>query len=458
MKKIYSFAIALIVIFSLTPPHTFGAGETGVEIASFASDETTTSVKVLLDYTYPTATGTYSKGFKIKFNKDLSLDGSKEEELVIWTGNLTLGDSGTKSATVSDLSAGEIYSYDVLDTNPLVTQIYDYGEFKTLVAGTGTGTDGTITLPDGTAGGGVLNDYTNPDCTEGPGEYCLLAPLPDGEGGLKLKTDASFELGDYIKLMLKVIIGIAGVLAVVMIVIGGIEYMSTDAFSGKEEGKSRITNALLGLVLLVGSFLILNTINPNLVNFNLKIDEINASVREEDMLASGYFNVPTDASGNAVAGSCPAAVTNDDNCPTCRSVSGVAYSGTLSAKSDDYKKLADVFADKIDVFKTKAPSSYITEMYHWSDNLCHNAACHYNGTCMDANVAIKNDATIKLFYDAAIASELWPIYETDSETHKDALIKIGVPSGNIWVDTGGHITGEHFSVYCKDGAGSSTGC
>jgi len=62
-------------------------------------------------------------------------------------------------------------------------------------------------------------------------------------------------------------IAVAGVLAVVMIIWGGIEYMTTDSWTGKDDGKKRIQDALVGLGLALVSWLVLYTINPCLVNF-----------------------------------------------------------------------------------------------------------------------------------------------------------------------------------------------
>ncbi len=62
-------------------------------------------------------------------------------------------------------------------------------------------------------------------------------------------------------------IAIAVVLALVMIIWGGIMYMTTDSWTGKEEGKDKIINALSGLGLALVSYLILYTINPCLVDF-----------------------------------------------------------------------------------------------------------------------------------------------------------------------------------------------
>jgi hypothetical protein len=95
--------------------------------------------------------------------------------------------------------------------------------------------------------------------------YTPLAPLPDFPG-VPYNTAGSCPFGTYLNIIIKLVIGFAAVLAMVMITMGGIEYMTAELVSGKEEGKERITHALLGLLLALGSFLILNTINPQLLN------------------------------------------------------------------------------------------------------------------------------------------------------------------------------------------------
>jgi hypothetical protein len=63
-------------------------------------------------------------------------------------------------------------------------------------------------------------------------------------------------------------IAIAVVLALIMIIVGGIELMTTDSWTGKEAGKQKIWDAFLGLGLALVSWLLLYIINPNLVTFN----------------------------------------------------------------------------------------------------------------------------------------------------------------------------------------------
>lgn len=59
---------------------------------------------------------------------------------------------------------------------------------------------------------------------------------------------------------------LAGVLAFGAIVYGGVLYATGRGNPSKEsEGKNWITNALLGLVLLAGAYIILRLVNPQLV-------------------------------------------------------------------------------------------------------------------------------------------------------------------------------------------------
>jgi hypothetical protein len=66
-------------------------------------------------------------------------------------------------------------------------------------------------------------------------------------------------------------IAIALILAVLFIVLGSVEYMTTDAVFKKEEGIKKITAALAGLILALVSWVILNQINPNLLNMDITI-------------------------------------------------------------------------------------------------------------------------------------------------------------------------------------------
>lgn len=68
-------------------------------------------------------------------------------------------------------------------------------------------------------------------------------------------------MADYIAGLYKWLIGVATLIAIVFIMIGGLQY----ALFQQKEGTKRIKNAVAGLVLLLSTYIILATINPRLV-------------------------------------------------------------------------------------------------------------------------------------------------------------------------------------------------
>lgn len=88
----------------------------------------------------------------------------------------------------------------------------------------------------------------------------LMVNIPGAPGEIS-------DFSEYIKYLYLFGLAIVGVVAMLFIIIGGIRYM---AAAGNQtaisEAKSQITAAILGLVLVLTSWLILNTINPELVS------------------------------------------------------------------------------------------------------------------------------------------------------------------------------------------------
>jgi hypothetical protein len=95
-----------------------------------------------------------------------------------------------------------------------------------------------------------------------PFEYKLMVPLPTASGTVATTTG----IVDYIKTLYLFGMGIAGILAMAMIIVGGFQWMGGGSITSTRAAKSRVSNAVLGLVLLLAAYLILNTINPALVN------------------------------------------------------------------------------------------------------------------------------------------------------------------------------------------------
>jgi hypothetical protein len=104
------------------------------------------------------------------------------------------------------------------------------------------------------------------DCPAGEICYTPLEPLPgvDESGG-------SQSLSSILNFAFRTLFTIGGLLAVFFLILGGIAYMTSEIANKKDEAKKRIRGALLGLGLLIVSYLILNTINPELLQFNIGV-------------------------------------------------------------------------------------------------------------------------------------------------------------------------------------------
>ncbi len=136
-------------------------------------------------------------------------------------------------------------------------------------------------------------------------DYTLLAPIPKvGKDGV---VDTASGFGAYLNIMINVIIGICAALAMIMIVVGGIEYMTSELVSEKADGKSKITNAVLGLILALGAYAILNTLNSDLLDVGLgKLPEASVTIGDEreiyGMTSSSSGTPPSGAYGLCTQG------------------------------------------------------------------------------------------------------------------------------------------------------------
>jgi len=97
------------------------------------------------------------------------------------------------------------------------------------------------------AGGGCLN---------------LLEPLPDGTTQSCPSGNPFGVINDYLRPVLSWMVGIAAGLAILMIIIGGLQIITSGGNDSKiGEGKKRVTEAIIGLLILVFSATILYFLN-----------------------------------------------------------------------------------------------------------------------------------------------------------------------------------------------------
>lgn len=109
-----------------------------------------------------------------------------------------------------------------------------------------------------------------------------FAPLSNIPG----VTDQT-NIGDFFNAAFRLGLVVAATLAVVMITLGGIEYMTTDSISKKSGGREKIQNAVIGLLIALLTWIILDTINPNLRSFNFNAPRTNVDTSQVQPTTTG---------------------------------------------------------------------------------------------------------------------------------------------------------------------------
>lgn len=102
-------------------------------------------------------------------------------------------------------------------------------------------------------------------------------PLANTPAGSRLgDIYSSQNLGAFANKVFYAAIAVGAILAVLRLSYAGYLYMTTEAWGHKSHAKQVIGDAILGLLLLLAVWLILNQINPNILNLNV-LDRIGQS-------------------------------------------------------------------------------------------------------------------------------------------------------------------------------------
>ncbi len=160
--------------------------------------------------------------------------------------------------------------------------------------------------------------------------YTFLSPLP--ELGTTFDPTVPNNLGTYLNAIIPVFIGVCVILAVIMIVLGGLQYMTSELISGKEAGKERIRNAIFGLLLALGAWLLLYTINPKILDVDL------SGITQQDVTiqlmpeSENILSAVTSDAGAPTAG-CPDGIGRTDGISVCNSILSNVHNMIAAANS-----------------------------------------------------------------------------------------------------------------------------
>ncbi len=277
-----------------------------------------------------------------------------------------------------------------------------------------------------------------------PTEYQLLEPLPLGPDGKQVDKVTTSE---YIPGLFRLLLAIAGVLVVLRIIYAGILYMSSDAYSGKSAGKEIINDALWGLALTLGAWILVATLfdnEGNTLNLNIKIPAKELPANNNPPVPGG-----SDRSGVGCQGDCPYSystangVVKYKDCVSCSDAQSLLGASKIKTGVVDGKRVQinTSLGNKLKNIGT--PAFQITEA--WPPTVNHREQLQYDGRSVDVKLISPSANAINDFIDNARGSGLsYAQYEVPTQSAKDAYVRGGVPAAKITVVP--YITGEHFSV------------
>lgn len=273
--------------------------------------------------------------------------------------------------------------------------------------------------------------------------YTPLAPLPG-----TVTSAGTTDIVTYLSGAIKLLIALGAALAVLFAIIGGTQYVAASINpSAKSDAKERVAGALLGLAIILSSYLLLNTINPELVNVSFKLEPVTPAAVDLNSLVVAGGGGSSSAQNSESAG-CPSCVTLNPSVPQKAPGSGCAAPGPCEVSSSISGKLVALTG----ALNSKGINWQVSEA--WPPTRQHKAACQNPGptagTCVDASLlSERTPSNISSFWIAASDSGLRAVYEVPTEARKLELLSKGLQLSNTSLIVVAGITGEHFSVYNK---------
>ncbi len=179
--------------------------------------------------------------------------------------------------------------------------------------------------------------------------YTPLEPIPGITSG---DTTGAIDFPTMLGRIYTIAIIIGALFSVLMLTISGIRYMLSDIVTSKEKARDRIKACIYGLVLIAASYLILNTINPQLVKFTLQPgsgtvssgntvtpSSPNGQTAQQQALTSTQDKISNTAAGQAAftPSECAAAKSNYDS--FLAQWQGLSARDRYSASSDQAKDI-----------------------------------------------------------------------------------------------------------------------
>lgn len=251
---------------------------------------------------------------------------------------------------------------------------------------------------------------------------------------------------DMIFFLYKYLMGLVGIVAVGVIIYGGVLRTISASQQKVQQSNAMIKNAISGIILLFGAQVLFNTINPNIVDF----PRIQEAIRPKEKFVPNVFTgvdigfaTSTEPTGSATAqgavnlygGTHPELAAKIKPCNDCASTN-FAGGGNFQVKTGACFgagcQTNKALISALNNLYTKTSASGIqwrmTEGYPPTVN--HNSSCHFDGTCVD--IGLTGGASAKqvdAFINEAKAAGLNVVNE----------YSVGANPQHFDTTTGGHL-------------------
>ena len=251
--------------------------------------------------------------------------------------------------------------------------------------------------------------------------------------------------------ILDFLVMISAFIAAIMFAVAGLKLATSAGNASKvSQAKESMTNILIGFIILLAAWLIVDTIMKVFTTGEGRLGTWN----DIECVELPVYKITPIVNTVPVGG--VTAVTGSGEMiylPAGVQVKSTACSGDgpCTIETSTGQKLTvlsgELTAAGIDNSAWRVTEAWPPTGYSAANPTgIHSNACHGNGTCVDANcIGGCSASQVNAFVGAANRSGLRAVYEVGSESAKSSLVSQGVSASDIQVVK--YITAPHFSVY-----------
>jgi hypothetical protein len=190
-------------------------------------------------------------------------------------GQASVSEEGIYTLRLTELSPGTMYYFKqlvrIINGSTIDTRTHTFDTDQGYI-GTGTAKETSL-----------FNSKTYHLLAPWPGLSVLMDPdlCLQKKAAKEVPENAICDVNGFLNFAFKLLIGLTAVILVLRLIYEGYQYIVTDIPFLKASAKSGFFTSLLGLLLALSAFLILNTINPKLVDNTISIDSVDVGVDED---------------------------------------------------------------------------------------------------------------------------------------------------------------------------------